>query len=103
MAAGEWGKNKRKNSFANISTIVLMHKRRRKVMVLHQQIRFSEIKRNLQTGSSIFMLRRMRIELGTVSSINWSIDCQKKEKKNQVLINKNRSNCAVFLKDEQHS
>lgn len=72
---------KKKNSFANISTIALMHERRRKVMVLHQQSRFSEIKTNLQTGSSIFMLRRMRIELGTVSSINWSIDCQKKKKK----------------------
>lgn len=50
-------------------------------MLLHQQRIFSEIKTNLHTGSSIFMLRRMRIELGTVFSINWSIDYQKREKK----------------------
>lgn len=67
----------------------LMHQRRRKVMLLHRQGMFSETKTNLQTGSSIFMLRRMRIELGTVFSINWSTDCQKKNKKKEVLINKN--------------
>lgn len=51
----------------------------REVMVLHQQSIFSEIKINLQTGSSIFMLRRIRIELGTVLSINWSIDCHRND------------------------
>lgn len=59
----------------------LKHQRRRKVMLLHHQSIVSEIKANLHTGSSIFMLRRMRIELGTVFSINWSIDCQAKGKK----------------------
>lgn len=53
----------------------------REVMVLHQQSIFSEIKINLQTGSSIFILRRIRIELGTVLSINWSIDCHRNDYK----------------------
>lgn len=53
-------------------------------------------RQNLHTGSSIFMLRRKRIELGTVFSINWSIDCQKKKRKIRFWSIKSPQHCRVY-------
>lgn len=56
------------------------------------------IKANLQTGSSIFILRCIRMEAGTVFSINWSIDWEKKMTLTIISQMKNR-NLNILLKE----
>lgn len=56
--------------------------------------KYNQMKVNLHTGSSIFILRCMRMEPGTVFSINWSIVCGG----GSILINKSAQNMAVNTK-----